>query len=138
MQRGEEAGLKPELAWARDLDWGRSNTSMACLAASEMPSKPYVRLQKGAQLCLATLGLDKVPAGRPCFGYQLHTCSGVCVGQESLAAHSARLQNVLTNWPVRVWPFDGPVMAREGQAWHVLDAWCYLVRPARRLKYRPC
>ncbi len=126
MQRGEEAGLKPELAWARDLDWGAQQHVFGLFGSQRDALKTLREIAEGAQLCLATLGLDKVPAGRPCFGYQLHTCSGVCVGQETLTAHSTRLQNVLTNWQVRVWPFDGPVMAREGQAWHVLDAWCYL------------
>jgi DNA polymerase-3 subunit epsilon len=48
------------------------------------------------------------------------------VGLESLPAHSARLQTVLTEWQVRTWPYGGPVLVAEGDAWHVLDAWCYL------------
>ncbi|HET8694855.1 MAG TPA: exonuclease domain-containing protein [Aquabacterium sp.] len=126
LQRGDEEGLQPELAWARDLDWGEQHEVYGLFGSQRDALKTLREIAETSQLCLATLGLDKVPKGRPCFGYQLRTCSGVCVGSESLTAHSARLQNVLSNWRVRTWPFGGPVMAREGGSWHVLDAWCYL------------
>lgn len=126
MSKGEEEGLQPELAWARDLDWGQQDQVYGLFGSQRDAVKTLREMAETAQLCLATLGLDKVPAGRPCFGYQLHTCSGVCIGRETLSAHSARLQTVLTDWKVKTWPFDGPVMAREGNSWHVLDAWCYL------------
>lgn len=125
-EAAEEEGLQPELAWARDLDWGQQDPVYGLFGSQRDAVKTLREVAESAQLCLATLGLDKVPAGRPCFGYQVHACSGVCVGQESLAAHSARLQTVLSDWRVKAWPFDGPVMAREGDSWHVLDAWCYL------------
>lgn len=126
MSKGEEEGLQPELAWARDLDWGQQDQVYGLFGSQRDAVKTLREMAETAQLCLATLGLDKVPAGRPCFGYQLHTCSGVCIGRETLSAHSERLKTVLTDWKVRTWPFDGPVMAREGNSWHVLDAWCYL------------
>jgi len=126
MSKGDEEGLQPELAWARDLDWGRQDQVYGLFGSQRDAVKTLREIAETAQLCLATLGLDKVPSGRPCFGYQLHTCSGVCIGRETLTAHSARLQTVLTDWKVKTWPFDGPVMAREGNSWHVLDAWCYL------------
>ncbi len=126
MRKGDEAGVQPELSWARDLDWGQQDAVYGLFGSQRDAVKTLREIAESAQLCLVTLGLDKVPTGRPCFGYQLHTCSGVCVGQESLAAHSTRLQTVLSDWRVKTWPFDGPVMAREGDSWHVLDAWCYL------------
>ena len=48
------------------------------------------------------------------------------MGAESWGRHSARLRTVLSDWQVQVWPYGGPVQVREGDAWHVLDAWCYL------------
>ncbi len=124
--RDGEPGLKPELAWARDLDWGRQDAVYGLFGSQRDAVKTLREIAEGAQLCLVTLGLDKVPAGRPCFGRQLGQCSGACVGLESLPAHSARLQTVLTEWQVRTWPYGGPVLVAEGDAWHVLDAWCYL------------
>ncbi len=125
-QRGDETGVKPELAWARDLDWGHQDAVYGLFSSQRDAVKTLREIAEGAQLCLATLGLDKLPAGRPCFGHQLGQCSGVCVGQETLTAHSQRLQTVLADWQVQVWPYGGPVKVAEGKAWHVLDAWCYL------------
>lgn len=125
-QRDEETGLWPELAWARDLDWGRQDAVYGLFGSQREALKTLREIAEDAGLCLATLGLEKVTAGRPCFGHQLHQCSGACVGRESLADHSARLQRLLADWQVQVWPYGGPVKVREGQSWHVLDAWCYL------------
>lgn len=124
--RGDEAGLRPELAWARDLDWGHQDAVYGLFGSQRDAVKTLREIAQEAQLCLATLGLDKLSPGRACFGFQLRQCSGACVGQEGLAAHSARLQRVLADWQVRCWPYAGPVKVAEGGAWHVLDAWCYL------------
>lgn len=125
-QRDDETGLRPELAWARDLDWGRQDAVYGLFGSQREALKTLREIAEDAGLCLATLGLEKVATGRPCFGHQLHQCSGACVGRESLADHSARLQRLLADWQVQVWPYGGPVKVREGQSWHVLDAWCYL------------
>ncbi|MBI3381697.1 MAG: 3'-5' exoribonuclease [Aquabacterium sp.] len=122
----EDGPVKPELAWARDLDWGQQDQVYGLFGSHKDALKTLREIAESAQLCLVTLGLEKVPAGRPCFGYQLHQCSGVCIGQESLADHSKRLRNVMADWRVQTWPYGGPVAVQEGQGWHVLDAWCYL------------
>jgi DNA polymerase-3 subunit epsilon len=126
MQRGDEEGFKPELAWARDLDWGRQDQVYGLFGSQRDATKTLREIAETAQLCLVTLGLEKVPVGRPCFGYQLHQCSGVCIGKESLASHTERLRTVMSDWRVQTWPYGGPVKVKEGQGWHVLDAWCYL------------
>ena len=125
-ERDGEGGYLPELAWARDLDWGRQDAVYGLFGSQRDALKTLREIAEESQLCLATLGLEKAPAGRPCFAYQLHRCSGACVGSESWGRHSARLRTVLSDWQVRVWPYGGPVQVREGDAWHVLDAWCYL------------
>ena len=125
-QHDDEEGLRPELAWARDLDWGRQDAVYGLFGSQRDALKTLRELAEDAQLCLATMGLEKVQTGRPCFGYQLKRCSGACVGEESLSAHTARLQRVLADWQVQVWPYGGPVAVKEGAAWHILDAWCYL------------
>jgi DNA polymerase-3 subunit epsilon len=122
----DEGGLLPELAWARDLDWAQAPDVYGLFNSQKDALKTLREIAEQAQLCMVTLGLDKVPPGRPCFGYQLHQCSGVCMGEESQAAHAQRLRNVMADWQVKAWPYEGPVMVREGQAWHVLHAWCYL------------
>ncbi len=125
-ERDGEQGMTLDLAWARDLDWGRQDQVYGLFGSQRDAMKTLREIAEGAQLCLATLGLEKVSAGRPCFAYQLHQCSGACIGQESWAKHSERLKNVLADWHVQVWPYGGAIKVREGEAWHVLDAWCYL------------
>lgn len=122
----EDAGLKPELIRTSDVDWTQASPVYGLFNSQIDAVKTLREIAEGAQLCLVTLGLDKVPAGRPCFGYQLHQCSGACIGEESPSAHAQRLRQVMADWQVQAWPYAGPVKVREGQAWHVLDAWCYL------------
>lgn len=124
--QGDQAGLRPELAWARDLDWGRQDQVYGLFGSQRDATKTLREIAEQAQLCLVTLGLEKAPKGRPCFAYQLQQCSGACVGHETLAAHSARLQSVMADWQVSTWPYRGAVKVKEGLSWHVLDAWCYL------------
>jgi DNA polymerase-3 subunit epsilon len=126
MQRGDEEGLKPELAWARDLDWGRQEQVYGLFGSQRDATKTLRDIAESAQLCLITLGLEKAPAGRPCFAYQLQQCSGVCIGHETLVAHTERLKTVMADWRVQTWPYGGPIKVKEGPGWHVLDAWCYL------------
>ncbi|TAK94343.1 MAG: hypothetical protein EPO09_09910 [Aquabacterium sp.] len=122
----EDAGLKPELIRTSEVNWSQAPEVYGLFNSQKDAVKTLREIAEGAQLCLATLGLDKVPAGRPCFGYQLHQCSGVCIGQESLASHAQRLRKVLSDWQVQSWPYPGAVKVQEGADWHVLDAWTYL------------
>ena len=126
MQRGDEERLRPELTLAGDLDWRQQGEVYGLFGSQRDATKTLREIAEMAQLCLVTLGLEKAPAGRPCFGLQVQQCSGACVGQESLVAHSERLRHVMADWRVQTWPYGGPVKVREGPAWHVLDAWCYL------------
>jgi DNA polymerase-3 subunit epsilon len=81
---------------------------------------------KEQQLCMVALGLEKGNVGKPCFARQLKRCRGTCCGDESLMQHRLRLMDALGKLRLKVWPFDGPALIREGQSVHVLDAWCHL------------
>jgi excinuclease Cho len=80
-------------------------------------------------LCLSVLGLEKT-SKRGCFGLQIKTCLGACVGQEARHAHDARLLSALVDSQVEVWPFSGPVdLIEETEGWiqkHRVNNWCYL------------
>jgi excinuclease Cho len=80
-------------------------------------------------LCQGLLGLEKMSA-RGCFGLQVKTCLGACVGQEPRAAHDKRLLNALIDLKVHAWPFAGPIdLVEESQGWvqrHRLQDWRYL------------
>ena len=77
-------------------------------------------------LCPALLKLDKAAPGKPCFSHQVKRCRGACVGLETVAEHTHRLQDALASLAMTPWPFDGPIAFREGRSWHVLDGWAYL------------
>jgi excinuclease Cho len=81
------------------------------------------------RLCLATLGLENASA-RGCFGLQIKSCLGACVGQEDRPVHDARLFAALVDSQVEVWPFSGPVdLVETSDGWvqkHRVNHWCYL------------
>jgi DNA polymerase-3 subunit epsilon len=83
------------------------------------------------RLCWRRLGLER-RSGGPCFQRQLRRCAGVCVGEESTAAHDARLAVALLSLAIPAWPFPGPALVREGAPdsdrvdVHVLRDWCWL------------
>ncbi|OJA04564.1 3'-5' exonuclease family protein [Halomonas sp. QHL1] len=82
------------------------------------------------QLCPQVLGLEK-GKGR-CFANQVGKCRGACNGQESIAVHTQRAQEALTQLQVNVWPWPGSIAIEEksagatASAWHVVRQWCYL------------
>ena len=81
------------------------------------------------RLCLVALGLEKASA-RGCFGLQIKTCLGTCVGLEDRQTHDQRLLSALVDSQVEVWPFSGPVdLVEEAGNWvqrHRVNNWCYL------------
>lgn len=82
------------------------------------------------QLCLATLGLETRTKGRPCFRAMLGKCRGVCQGKESLAEHSARVEQALGHWQIKLWPYQGKIAIHEQRAelneYHIIDHWRYI------------
>ncbi len=81
------------------------------------------------RLCLSALGLEKTSA-RGCFGLQIKSCLGVCVGAEERHVHDQRLLSALVDSQVQVWPFSGPVdLVESAGGWvqkHRIHHWCYL------------
>ena len=127
LEASEAKGLlRPRLLWLRDLPPG---DLAACHGLFGSPRSASSALSAAADehgLCRAVLGLEKVKAGKPCFGVQLHTCTGACVGTEAPASHNRRVLDALAGLKLREWPYSGPVAIREGDELHVVDRWCYL------------
>lgn len=95
------------------------------------------------RLCYSLLGLERLPAGRPCFRSMLRQCAGACCGRESLAEHQQRLADALVLLEVAEWPYAGPVAIEERgetmRQFHVVDGWFYhgsakTLAAARRLR----
>jgi hypothetical protein len=92
------------------------------------------------RLCLGLLGLEKIGA-RGCFGLQVKSCLGACVGKEDRSAHDARLLAALADLKVHAWPFAGAIELVETQgSWtqrHRIQNWRYLGTTCSKLSAYP-
>jgi len=82
------------------------------------------------QLCLGVLGLEMRTHGRPCFRAMLNKCAGCCAGNESIEAHTQRLQMALEQLRLACWPYAGAIALLEQNDglmdYLVVRNWCYL------------
>lgn len=121
--------------WSVDVVDGRnavfgSTAHLHGLFSSKRAALEHLRaLAHDRQLCLSALGLEKA-ASRGCFGLQIKTCRGVCVGREARATHDARLLDALLESTVHVWPYEGAIdIVETFEGWeqrHRVHNWCYL------------
>lgn len=125
-----EPGARPELVYARDMDFAATPHVYGLFRAKTDAVKALRAIAEQHKLCPIVLGLER---GRgPCFSHQIRRCRGACCGKEPLTAHALRLAAALTPLRIRAWPFRGRVGVRERDAGgerselHVLDRWCYL------------
>ena len=90
-------------------------------------------------LCLGLLGLEKI-SKRGCFGLQVKTCLGACVGKEDRHEHDQRLFTALTDLKVHAWPYPGAVdLVEERGGWvqrHRLQDWRYIGTWCSRTRQR--
>jgi DNA polymerase III subunit epsilon len=123
---GTVPDTRPSLVWARDLNLGAQPGLYGIFRSQRDALTMLSELAAQEKLCKALLGLEKTTSGSPCFGYQLKQCKGACVGKEKPELHYARLLMAMARHRVPQWPHVGPVGLREGEAVHIVDAWCYL------------
>ncbi len=75
------------------------------------------------------MGLEKI-SQRGCFGLQVKTCLGACVGLEQREAHDERLMRALADLKVHAWPFSGAIdLVEQNDNWtqrHRIQDWRYL------------
>lgn len=116
----------PVLLGGNDITIGQGSHLYGLFSSARDAREALLGIIKSERLCKATLGLEKVSKGSPCFARQLKCCEGACIGQESHIAHSARLMAALSTLRLRDWPFEGAALLREGNLVHVIHHWCYL------------
>jgi len=137
----------PQLVNARTVDFASAGTLYGTFSSRNRAEMALRSLADEHRLCCAQLGLEKSEAGRPCFGYQVKRCDGVCTGAAPLAPHTARLREALATLQLQTWPYDGPIAIEERRAgaegaegaegaaddadgpnvqYHVIDRWQYL------------
>ncbi|VVE42688.1 exonuclease domain-containing protein [Pandoraea fibrosis] len=124
----------PQLVSAKTVDFASAEALYGTFSSRASAENALRALADEHRLCCAQLGLEKTAAGRPCFGYQVKRCDGVCVGDAPLAAHTERVREALTTLQLDTWPYDGPIAIEEHGTgaraddveYHVIDRWQYL------------
>jgi DNA polymerase III subunit epsilon len=123
---------RPELSYASDADFGRTDAVYGLFSSKRKAESKLRELAEHHQLCLVQLGLEgRAQSNKPCFGWQLQRCKGVCIGKENEALHHARLVTALSGLRVKTWPYEGAVgLIEQGtsgrSAVHLVNNWCYL------------
>ena len=122
-------GLVPEVVDSKLVNLGTTPALYGLFASPQAAVTKLRALAEQHSLCLSVLGLEKA-GQRGCFGVQIKTCLGVCVGQEDRGIHDARLFSALCDSQVEVWPFAGAVdVVETSGTWvqrHRVNNWCYL------------
>lgn len=121
--------VQPVVVSGQDLGVGEVEGLYGLFASVHAAQNKLRELADPHRLCLGLLGLEKMGA-RGCFGLQVKSCLGACVGREDRAAHDARLLTALSDLKVHAWPFAGAIDLIESQGdWtqrHRIQNWRYL------------
>ncbi|PUE37396.1 hypothetical protein B9Z46_01325 [Limnohabitans sp. Hippo4] len=130
IQLHDQAGAwVPEIVTGKDLGLGQVEGLYGLFSSRHAAQAKLRELADHHNLCQGLLGLEKLSA-RGCFGLQVKTCLGACVGKEERLAHDQRLLSALEDMKVHAWPFAGAIdLVEESQGWvqrHRLENWRYL------------
>jgi excinuclease Cho len=122
-------GTTPEIVDGKTVNLGTTPNLFGLFSSNYAAKQKLNELAQLHGLCKVVLGLEKTST-RGCFGLQIKTCLGACVGQEARLLHDERLVAVLLELQVEVWPFSGPVeIIEENNGWvqkHLVNNWCHL------------
>lgn len=121
--------LQPVVVTGKDLGVGEIDGLYGLFGSVRAAHNKLRELADPHRLCLGLLGLEKMGA-RGCFGLQVKSCLGACVGREGRSAHDARLLAALSDLKVHAWPFADAIDLIETQGnWtqrHRIQNWRYL------------
>jgi excinuclease Cho len=122
-------GNLPEVVDSKSVNLGETAGLYGLFSSDHAAKARLKELAQQHRLCMSVLGLEKTSA-RGCFGLQIKTCLGACVGKEDRHTHDQRLFSALVDSQVEVWPFSGPIdVIEESDGWvqrHRVNNWCYL------------
>jgi excinuclease Cho len=126
-------GVTPEVVSGRDVEVGQVDGLYGLFSSVHAAQSKLRELADLHRLCLGLLGLEKI-SKRGCFGLQVRTCLGACVGKEDRQEHDKRLFTALVDQKVHAWPFPGAVELVEQsgdwvqrhriQDWRYQGTWC--------------
>ena len=122
-------GAVPEIVDSKSVNLGSTPELYGLFSSAHSANAKLKELAQQHMLCMSVLGLEKTSKSG-CFGLQIKTCLGACVGKEVRYIHDQRLLSALVDSQVEVWPFSGPVdLIEETDGWvqrHRVNNWCYL------------
>ena len=130
------AGLEPRLGdfkgsevYFKDQTLTPSTNVFGLFASKHAAQKKLRELARTHSLCLGLLGLERT-GPRGCFGVQIRTCRGACIGREPRVEHDERLLNALTATQIHAWPYRGAIeLVEEREGWvqrHRVENWRHL------------
>ncbi|EKD91455.1 MAG: hypothetical protein ACD_30C00005G0023 [uncultured bacterium] len=79
---------------------------------------------KNFNLCEKLLSLENTKG--ECFGYRLGNCHGACKGKEKTIKYNLRFIEAFTRSRLKPWPFNGPIIIKEGDEGFLLNNWCLI------------
>jgi excinuclease Cho len=127
--RQTDKGTTPEIVDSKTVNLGTTPKLFGLFSSNHAAKQKLNDLAQQHGLCKVVLGLEKTST-RGCFGLQIKTCLGACVGQEERLAHDGRLLTALMDMQIEVWPYSGPVdLIEENNGWvqkHRINNWCHL------------
>ncbi|MCF8173502.1 MAG: hypothetical protein K9J49_13800 [Candidatus Methylopumilus sp.] len=125
----KNAGLAIEIVDSKAVNLGTTPKLFGLFSSRHSAKSKLNELAQQHGLCKVVLGLEKTST-RGCFGLQIKTCLGACVGKEDRPQHDERLLSALKDLQVEVWPFSGAVeLIEECNGWvqrHRVNNWCHL------------
>lgn len=124
----KSAGVTTEVVSGRDVTVGQVDDLYGLFSSVHAAQAKLRELADQQRLCLGLLGLEKI-SKRGCFGLQVRTCLGACIGKEDREAHDQRLFTALVDLKVHAWPFPGAIdLVEESGDWvqrHRIQDWRY-------------
>ena len=127
--RSTQQGQVPEIVDSKSVNLGATLGLYGLFSSVHAAKARLKELAQQHRLCMSVLGLEKTST-RGCFGLQIKTCLGACVGQEDRLAHDQRLFSALVDSQVEVWPYSGAIdLIEVSNGWvqrHRVNNWCYL------------
>jgi excinuclease Cho len=119
----------PEIVVGQDLGLGEAHDLYGLFSSKHAAQSKLRELADLHKLCLGLIGLEKI-SSRGCFGVQVKSCLGACMGQELRLHHDQRLADALADLKVHAWPFAGAIdLVEVKQDWiqrHRLHNWRYM------------
>lgn len=136
-------GQKVSIGHSAEIDPALEPHTYGLYTSKQSATSSLRRLADENRLCYSLVGLERLPAGRPCFRSMLKQCAGACRGSETVDEHHGRLLWALQQRQVVSWPFAGAIALEEQgedmRQFHVVRDWRYIgststLSQARRLR----